>query len=625
MGWNWLLVILDMGMTPADGKWIMEPAEGKFLGLMTKDDPSKIPNGATPLAVNVYHNTGDRVSVRPFGYEQFPATATLQTALPGVGSFVVMFRRDGTGVPMYVCNGTMYWFDGVSSTWNTLATGWSNDDFGFSEFNVNTDQSSKFYFGNAVDAFSYWPSDVGYLTSALVGGEATVNVDTTYGFPASGTIKIGGTSVTYVAKTATTFTGCVGTPASATDLPVWQPIVQDAVAPRGNIYLGADNRLFISGNAYIPGGYVQPQAIFFSTYGDASTWANTVVTASTATGPGVFNLVEGGGPVTAMVKDEGTLYFFKQNVVYAATLTDALYSLDTLKPFDGKSQMSGAATKRSVQVSSDKVIFVTQDRQVVGLQRLPYIDYPQMPPISYPIQPTTAAFDFSETASIVFRDLAYIACKTTSDAPFNDAVLIWNHRENIWEGIVEGWHVRDWAVYNDGGGQALYFADASAQNIFKVIGTPTDGPYPLRAIWYSKQFDFGTPGLTKDLFAVYVEGYLKGYTEMTIQLLLDEGGFTSTRTTTISGGDTAILFASPVTNWFGSTTFGSLPFGSNEENDGRRKFRVYLNIGVTSIPFYNAQLVFSSDGSNEYWEVLRFGFLVRQDTQPMRPTLYHTF
>lgn len=612
-------------LTPVDAQWLMQPSQGRFLGLMTKDDPSKIPDGATPAAINVYHNTGDRVSVRPFGYTQFPSNDPLRSALPGVGSFVVLYRRNGVGVPMYAWNGTLFFYDGVSKVWIVLKTGWTNNDFGFSEFNVNADFSSKFYFGNGVDPFSYWPSDVAYLTSALVGGEVVIPVNSTAGFPAAGTIVIGGTSVTYTGKTLTTFTGAVGTPASANLLPVWQPVIQDAAAPRGNIYLGADNRLFIAGNAFIPGQPVNPQAIYFSAYADASTWSNTVISVTTAAAAGNFNLVEGGGPVTAMVKDEGTLYFFKKNVIYTATLTDALYSLDTLKPFDGKSQMSGAANKRSVTVSANKVIYVTEDHQVMSLARLAYINYPQSAPVSYKIQPTTASFDYSNTASINFKDLTYIACKSDATVPFNDLVLIWNHVEDIWEGIVEGWHVRDWAIYDDGTGQALYFGDASAQNIMQVVKTPTDGPYTLAAVWFSKQHDFGTPELTKDLYAVYVEGYIVGNTQMTVQLLLDEGGFTGTRTTVISGSDQSILFTAPVYNWFGAAPFGELPFGSNPQNDGRRKFRVYLNIGVTAVPFYNAQLVFSSDGENEYWEVLRYGFLVRQDTQPMRPTLYHPF
>ncbi len=48
------------------------------------------------------------------------------------------------------------------------------------------------------------------LAGATTGGEATITVDSTTGFPSSGTIYLGSTTVTYTGKTSTTFTGCSG-------------------------------------------------------------------------------------------------------------------------------------------------------------------------------------------------------------------------------------------------------------------------------------------------------------------------------------------------------------------------------------------------------------------------------
>ena len=49
---------------------------------------------------------------------------------------------------------------------------------------------------------------------AISSGDATITVDTTAGFPSSGTLKIGTTEVTYSGITSTTFTNCSGTPAA---------------------------------------------------------------------------------------------------------------------------------------------------------------------------------------------------------------------------------------------------------------------------------------------------------------------------------------------------------------------------------------------------------------------------
>ena len=52
---------------------------------------------------------------------------------------------------------------------------------------------------------------------AISSGATTITVDTTAGFPSSGTLKIGTTEVTYSGLTSTTFTGCSGTPAANDD------------------------------------------------------------------------------------------------------------------------------------------------------------------------------------------------------------------------------------------------------------------------------------------------------------------------------------------------------------------------------------------------------------------------
>ena len=58
------------------------------------------------------------------------------------------------------------------------------------------------------------------LNGGTTSGDTTITVDTTAGFPSSGTIKIGTTEVTYSGLTSTTFTGCSGTPTANDDVEV---------------------------------------------------------------------------------------------------------------------------------------------------------------------------------------------------------------------------------------------------------------------------------------------------------------------------------------------------------------------------------------------------------------------
>lgn len=606
-----------MPTEPRDAQWIVyPPADGKFSGYWTKDDPSRIPELSAPMGQNTTPNEGDRISIRPYGFELFPTSTTFSTATTPTTTLWTFHLRDGSQILIGAQGSNLVWFDEVTQTYANLNSGYASADFGFAEMNVSTDLHSYLYFGNAVDDFSRWTGEHTNLDGALVGGEVVINVDSTTGFPASGTIRIGTTDVTYTGATATTFTGCVGTPAAADNTPVSDAVQTYADRPKGNIYLAFDNRLFIAGITDTP------QAVYFSRYAEPTSFLGaTTVSAATATQPGIFNLVEGGGAVTAMVCDEQFLYMFKENIVYGATLSDSLYSLAPLKPFDGKSQTTGAKSKRSVFVGGNRVFFVSKDNQIYALQRVETIDYPQMVPISDPIQPTVNTLNFDSLAGIVYGRMAYFSCRASVDSDNNDLLLVYNIHENTWDTPVINFGASDWAVYKINGKEELLFGDAFSPNIWRVTDTPADYEYDTTASWRTKQYDFGQGSTLKELEAVFIEGYIDDNTELTVNLYLDDNGFTGTTSTVISGTETRFLFNTTTLNAFGLTPFGTEVFGSNIDPSGRKKFRVFLNKDLRRVPFFTAQLEFASSGINQQWEVIRYGFLLRPHSQPIPTSL----
>lgn len=607
-----------MGVEPRTSKWLVYPsAPGMdFLGLITRDDPSRIPDLAAPNGQNTTTNAGDRISIRDFGYDIFPSTATLSSTTTPARSMWTFHLRDGTQI-LVVAQGTVLkYFDDTTQTFETLKSGYTSDDFGFAAMNINTDATSWLYFGNAVENFSRWNGSVTHLNGALVGGEGTITVDDTTLFGATGTIMIGGSTVTYTGKTGTTFTGAVGTPAAIDGASVAQAVEEFASNPKGNIYLAADNRLFIAGIL------LSPQAVYFSKYADATIYAGaTIVTASTATNPGIFNLVEGGGAVTAMVRDEETTYIFKYNIIYRAILSDSYYSLTPLKPFDGRSQTTGAASKRCVFVGGNRVFYVTKDNQIFSLERVETVDYPQMVPISYAIQPTTDSFGFNAMSGIVHRDRAFFACKSSPDVPANDTLLVYNIVENIWDTPVTNFAASEFAILLVSGVERLLYGDAITANVWIITNQPQDYIYSTVASQKTKQYDLGAPEVLKELDNVFVEGYIASNTSLTINMYLDDGGYTQSLSTTLIGTETGFLFNSASLNSFGLKPFGTERFGSNADTSGKKKFRIFLGKNLRRTPFFSVQLEFLSDGENQAWEVLRYGFLARQHSEPMPTAL----
>lgn len=598
----------------------------KFTGYQTKDDPNKVKNGDNPQGQNTFMNNGDRISVRDLGYEIFPSTDTASSTVEAVTSLHTFRRRSGQNVLLRTHTTVIEWFDQTQETWENLASGYTSGQvFGFADYNINTDQRSYTYFGNAVEPFSRWTGQYTHLNGALSGGEATIVVDDTTGFDASGSVRVCGTTVTYTGVTSVSFTGASGTPACADNKGITQAVQTYANNPRGNIYLVANNRLFISGVASTT------QAVFFSQYGDATDFVTqTLVTDGTAEDSGIFNLAEGGGGVTAMAQDENAIYIFKKSIIYKATLNDAIYTLQALKPFDGKSQTTGAVNQQSTFAGGNGIFFITPDNQIMNLTRVEQVDYPQIIPISDKIKPTTDAANFSLSTGIYWKNKAYISAKASSDSTVNDVIFVYNFAINAWESPITGWNVRDWAIYNNGTAEALYFGHSNNPNTYKTNNVALDDIHGIAANWRSKQFDFGGlfPGaemLQKEIDSVFVEGYISDNTSLTISLLLDEDGFTQTYSTTFVGTENSYIFNATEYNVFGFQPFGVERFGTNDNFSNKKKFRIYLNKDFRHVPFYNAQIEFASDQEAAEWEVTRFGFLVRETSQSENRTLYRSF
>jgi len=225
---------------------------------------------------------------------------------------------------------------------------------------------------------------------------------------------------------------------------VLQAIDEYSTAPKGNLYLAANNRIFVSPRLI-------PQSIYFSKYGNATDFVGAaLVLNSTATSPGIFNLGEGGGGVTGMIQDEGANYLFKKNIVYKSTLNDALYTLVPLKPFDGKSQTIGCATSNSPFTGGNGIFFFTPDNQILYLSRLEQLDYPQASAISDVIKDTVDNYSFKNARGIVFGDRAYFAVGSTKDSVVNDTVLVYNINTKTWDTPYKGWNVTDFFIYDDG-------------------------------------------------------------------------------------------------------------------------------------------------------------------------------
>lgn len=589
-----------------------------FTGFKTKSDPAKLDDGANPNGQNTVINDGDRVSVRDFGHTLLGSSSTTENF---VGALHTFRRRDGENIMLRSSGTYLEYFEEGNDTWEALTTTSTSSLYDFADYNINSDLRSFVYYGNGSDAFSRW-SGSHVLTSVAPTSTATfVQTDdpTDKGFPDSGDIVYCGIRIPYTSWNTNGFQ-VASAHACDNDRGVAHAPEEFSSPPKGNIYQVANNRLFISGIASTT------QAVYFSRYGDPTDFVNaSLITDAVADAPGIFNLGEGGGGVTGLVLDEGAIYIFKKSIIYKATLDgDGLYSLVPLKPFDGSSQTTGAVANASVFTGGNGVFFITPDKQIMNLSRIPEVDYPQIVPISDVIKPTIGSGVFASSTGIFFENQAFISAQSNDDVNRNDTVFLWNDRVQTWESPIVGWNASTFTIYDDGNGEALYFGDSRVAQVYKVTDNAIDNELGVTANWRTKQFNFGSPHELKEVDNFYIEGYISDNTTLSISLLLDENGETQIYTTDFSGTEDSYMFDAPEFNLFGFHPFGFERFGSSDASENK-KFRVYLNKALRRVPFYNLQLELASDGVGQSWEVISYGFNVRRSTQPEDRTLYRGF
>lgn len=603
----------------------------KFSGLNTKKDPSKVQPGSAVAGFNVTFTDGDRISSRRLGYATYPDTAAINTETIKVASIKTFRRRDGENILMRNQAGALEFFDETTIGWVMIQSGFTPGvAFGYAEQNINTDQVSYVYLGNAHQNYARWTGAKSHLSVAVAAVDTTVTVKDASGFPSpTGTLVMAGVRKYYSSRTNTVFTL---TAAAGMTHAVGSTVVAGlqsfSAPPKGNILHSASNRIFMAGITSVLA------AVYFSQYGDAKNFVGaSLVTDSTADSPGIFNLAEGGGPVIGIAQDENATYIVKPSIIYRATLSDSLYALTPLKPFDGKSQTTGGIVPPFA--GENGVFFITPDKKIYYLTRVADIDYPQLVPISDVIKPTVEALFFDKSRGIVFEDKAYIACSTVKNAE-NNVVLVYDIRNNLWHNPITGWNVTDWAIYKKTIGtnleqtdDELFFASNNTKNVFKVIPEPVDGEFDVKATVSMGQEVFDKPAERKAVDNFFFEGYIHQDTTLTIDILFDDNGYTQRLSATVRGDDETVQFGGSEINEFGSSVFGRSPFGvdvfGQDATSSLRKFRVYTKEKLRDIPFYNLEVAYTSEGANQQWDILRYGFHVGVFEQSEDRRLYKSF
>lgn len=435
-------------------------------------------------------------------------------------------------------------------------------------------------------------------------------------FPETGTIIYNGTTIDYTNLVEyNKFPVTSAHVGSDNDVVALVPTVYPA-NPRGDRFTNYLGRI-ITGNvrsALARGtggalqGYGAGGSVFVSKLNDPFDFG---FSATRVAGEGdIISAPYGGGEFTDVQHQEDSAYLFKKNYIEALQ-----YSQDTNDAAVRTPLKAGIGSVGKTIKGSDDIYFITNDKKFTSIGRIRTKDLkPQTENIGENIKrflDKTGVDELGRGAE--FKDRIHIPLKSNTTKTDNDIILIYNKR-GFFEGV---WDIGAFALQEFDG--ELLYAESNSANVYKlyqdqhadIIG---DTRNPIFSEVATHFFNL-TPRKSslQAVNALYVEGYIRGGSEVTFEMWKDFSKeaflsftFASTEEGLLDGEvSRAYLGGNPLSIDALGATF------SDPDADGRRHFSFRLYFPFTYGNFFSVGQ--TSNGVDIDYEVIRYAFGIRED------------
>lgn len=282
---------------------------------------------------------------------------------------------------------------------------------------------------------------------------------------------------------------------------------------------------------------------------------------------GTSRIKEGGTPLTSVsVLDE--LYIHSQNNFFKGFFQD--FNGSTIFRVVNVSRGVGAVNQASTVATGRGVVFfdptgkqLTQYGQISGRQER---DVSVMSDAIRNMMGDT--FDFSEAATVYWKNKVLIACKTSSTQGANDVVLLFDLES---QGIfpIYSWHVSCWMVYQGD----LYFGSSISPQVFKAFDEYADDNTPVNWWYTTNKEDFGNAYMNAEY--LYIVGTIDQAVKLDVTATFNNGAFSITKT--IDGASLEYVQSSTNQGYLGEEQLGINRLGGISA-EGERIFQVWIKL-----------------------------------------------
>lgn len=435
-------------------------------------------------------------------------------------------------------------------------------------------------------------------------------------FPPTGSIIYDGTVIAYTSIDVATAFVVTSAHAGSDNALVMQIPTEYAGNPRGNRLTNFLNRIIVgnvrSALARDSGGALQG----FSSGGSyfvskLNTPTDFTYSASRVAGEGdIISTPYGGGEITDVQHQEEEAYVFKNDYIESVKYSQDSNDLAVRTPLKPGTGSVGKTIK-----GSDDIYFITKDKKFTSIGRVRAKDLkPQTENLGYVIKRFLDSADVGDIGrGGEWKDKIYIPIKETSAETQNNVTLVFNKNTGTFEGL---WDIPAFAFEEFDGG--FYFAESNGANVHELFsGEHADivgsTRYPIVAEYATHFMNLtSSKSSLQAMNALFVEGYIRGGTEVTFKLWKDFATDPFLQFD-FSAEETGLLDGQEVSAFLGGAPLALSPLGAvgEADSDGRRHFSFTVYFPFQYGNFFS--FGFLSNGVELDYEITRFGLGVKED------------
>jgi len=279
---------------------------------------------------------------------------------------------------------------------------------------------------------------------------------------------------------------------------------------KGNILLTSQRKLWVAGEKNYE------NRVSYSQTGDVTAMTG----GSGLSASGSFVLLDAPGNITLMdAFGKDSIIIHKEDALIKYIRGNDGTSV--IEQFDTLSQNAdvGASNLKAGAGLNQIAYYMTKTEGLKSLEKAMQDDSLNLESITDIIAPTIEDYDFGSAAATFFspKKAIYIACKSDSGQSVNNKVISYYIRKKPDGGFkgelsIDDLYVADWIVDSTN----LYYVSSIDQNVNTMFTRNSDAATAINHSWTSKEFTFDEPARGKEFNTLYIEGFIKEGTKLTV-------------------------------------------------------------------------------------------------------------